>query len=233
MVITVIIIVISNKQKWNNMVLLGRLTSGSWLKSPSKVLQWLHIFVVPNSVLLYLSNQCGQRFLFLCFQIEKVKPYRCHYQMGVHLLSRTEPILPQVKQVFLETILCNCLHSLPCAQPMQVIQMSATNKEVHYCKWLLCITEFHSVVLRNQFYVTSTEINNNEETDEDLVEKPEIRMSSETLPSKEEKKHQSKRRNRKFQRRKNKSKINAKVAPVNIFFFKVYCSCAVGLPPSC
>lgn len=55
------------------------------------------------------------------------------------------------------------------------------------------------------------EINNNKETDEDLVEKPEIRMSSETLPSKEEKKHQSKRRNRKFQRRKNKSKINAKV----------------------
>lgn len=138
--------------------------------------------------------------------------------MGVHLLSRMDPILPQVKQVFLETIPCNCLHSLPCAQPMQVIQMNARNKEVHYCKWLLCRTEFHSVALRNKFYVTSTEINNNKETDEDLVEKPEIRKSSGPLSSKEEKKHQTKRRKRKFQRRKNKSKSDAKVFPMSIFF---------------
>lgn len=54
------------------------------------------------------------------------------------------------------------------------------------------------------------EINNNKETDEDLVEKPEIRKSSGPLSSKEEKKHQTKRRKRKFQRRKNKSKIDAK-----------------------
>lgn len=54
------------------------------------------------------------------------------------------------------------------------------------------------------------EINNNKETDEDLVKKPEIRKSSETLSSKEEKNYQTKRRKRKFQRRKSKSKIDAK-----------------------
>ncbi|XP_029207808.2 LOW QUALITY PROTEIN: nuclear fragile X mental retardation-interacting protein 1-like [Acropora millepora] len=54
------------------------------------------------------------------------------------------------------------------------------------------------------------EINNNKETDEDLVGKPEIRKSSGPLSSKEEKKYQTKRRKRKFQRRKNKSKIDAK-----------------------
>lgn len=84
----------------------------------------------------------------------------------------------------------------------------------------------------------STEINNNEETswvpDEDLVEKREIRKKLETLPNKGEKKHQTKRRKRKLQRRNNKSKINAKVVPVIINLFSkcivcVYSICAIGL----